>query len=52
MDQSNDLSVVARDIRKSNIAKGSDRRKDQRSRNITVDALKGVSFATTSCGST
>lgn len=48
MDQSNDLSVVARDIRKSYIAKGSDRRKDQRSRNITVDALKGVSFATTS----
>ena len=48
MDQSNDISVVARDIRKSYIAKGSDRRKDERSRNITVEALRGVSFATTS----
>lgn len=48
MAQSSDYSVVARDIRKTYISRGSDRRKDVKSRNITVDALKGVSFATTS----
>lgn len=48
MAQSSDLAVVARDIRKSYVAKGSDRRKGERSRNIRVDALKGVSFAAAS----
>ncbi|MGO1459501.1 MAG: ABC transporter ATP-binding protein [Flaviflexus sp.] len=45
MAQSSEYAVVARDIRKSYIARGADRRKNIKSRDITVEALKGVSFA-------
>lgn len=48
MAQSSDYSVVARDIRKSYVSRGADRRKNVKSRDIRVDALKGVSFAATS----
>lgn len=46
MAQSSDYSVVARDIRKQYISRGADRRKNVKSRDIRVEALKGVSFAT------
>lgn len=48
MAQSSDYSVIARDIRKQYLSRGADRRKNVKSRNITVEALKSVSFVTTS----